>query len=158
MKSFQVVTLILALTSLSAQAVFDPSWERPIKRADLVEVHLGKPVVFESEYELTLNRRDGGMQMPTSLTFTVIDMAGNRTSTQYPIIQITKNSCNDEIFFGAVAKPWGHSSIVLTDHSKSICDRVYPAFWEVEVTNSSSTSVGNKTYYQGNPEPVITIQ
>lgn len=66
MKSLVLFALIIGI---SAHAIFDPTWERPIYQADLTQFYTHEMIRFPIAQHLVMHQRDGS-QYPTMFTLT----------------------------------------------------------------------------------------
>lgn len=79
MKTFGKFIFILALVGgLSAQAIYNPKWERPIFKAELTEVFGHELFRFPVAEELTLHQRDGAKD---KTLFSLVEDTGLRCIT-----------------------------------------------------------------------------
>lgn len=161
--------LLVAATMLhavSALAIFDPSWERPIMEASLVEFdQTGHEVVGHVEKKLTMHRRDG-QRKATMFTFSEEQQVMCVTAPCPPLKEVEKfkvlsfetDDCHSTIY-RAVSR--GRNSprveLKLVDHTTSFCDIYRKYAWEVELTYPRRPRSIVRNLY-GNPEAVVTIQ
>lgn len=170
MRKFSFVALSALIFSVNALAIFDPSWERPIYKARLVErTPDGVEIGAGTRKSLTLNQRDG-QQKPTSLTFKeerpvyCIKVVGAHCppflvdQKEFKVDYSVTDRCNNtttvarELQNGRVTR----SSAVLTlvDYRFNTCDFGPIDPWQVTLQHFRT----GVRHFTGRPDGVITPQ
>jgi len=160
MKSFGKFAIALALiVGVSAQAIFDPNWERPVLEAKLTKL-TGN--IYPVAQNLTKHRRDGekeatlfSMREDTGLRcimapcpsfvtslFEITDVEVlNPLTKRYIATELPKVLHNNRIYTGL-------RTLEVVEHQG------FRMQWDVTVENG----IGKASRYVGYPQGVITIQ
>lgn len=173
----QIVTkfvgILITVGALSAQAVYVPGWDRPVESAKLTEVDAtGHEVGIGLEKTLTLHKMDTAQQNATSFTFAeemnvFCKMAPCNpipAIAKFRVVRVSQDRCGSTVYTAQeIVKPGRDSesdpflrALRVVDHATRLCEDYRPFRWEAELTSVSNVS--NVRNFQGNPEPVYTIQ
>lgn len=158
--------------SLSAQAIHDPSWERPILSAALIELNeAGQEIKHGLMKELTLHKRDGAYR-PTQITYIeeshnicpMIYMSGyecpllRKDTKTLRVLAAEKDSCGSIRYTAQEINPMHPNQplaaaavINLIDRTHSLCD---DGGWQVSLIAPGQ----NPRSFVGKPEVVVTIE
>lgn len=164
-----ILSVALLLVGTQAQAKYDPTWERPILTAsDMVETDRFMNEVRSdlSDVTVTLHQRDGQSE-PTLISLTASQPVFCVTApcppiqhkVEYQVWDVRDAGCGSRKYLGQAVSPgFGGGAQVryvrIVDHSERRCKDLKPFTWEVTTQNP----MGQRRYFGGEPEPVVTIQ
>lgn len=174
MKKFMFALVAVAsFNSATSFAIVRPGWERPILKAEMVELdETGHEISQPGDITLTMNQRDGA-PAPTSFTlvekrkvFCVRAPCPPITSkVQFKIVDKKPAGCGsfeytarDKNALLAGIRPLPVTTLKVVDHTTRLCDDYKKYMWEAKVQTTSPTARYRQRSLFGNPEPVYTIQ
>lgn len=169
MKTAQLALLFLFVTTVHGLPLFASEWERPISRADLIELDKdGNEINTSLRKTLTLHQRIGAPE-PTSFTLTEEMNARCAEFERCPasyydfistfrIVSRRTDTCGAKQYIGEEVR-FAPSEVFprkirLTDHSSAICEYFVKYLWHVEYSEPDA----DLRYFGGNPQPIDTIQ
>ncbi len=150
------------VSAFSAFAVFDPTWERPIAVAQLVEIEEGHEVGIGLDKELTLNRRDGSeeattLQLEEERQVQCITAPCNpiKEKLYFRVVNVKKTSCGATVYKAVENTRILHPrELTLIDNTSNICEVFnHKYLWTVQIPEG-----GKVRRLYGNPESVVTIE
>ena len=165
MKSFaRFFALVAIVSSVSAQAIFRPGWERPIEKAMLEA--LDNQVSYPTAEAVTLHQQDGA-EMPTMISLEedtgircIMAPCPSQRTRQFRITDVTQRESGMIVYTAReILHPLPNVRMAarvleLIDFRHDVlADTRF--LWSVRVKGPFSLQVRT---YGGNPEPVITIQ
>ncbi len=172
MKNLRVNLVIAAimLGSLSAQGVIRPGWERPIWKAELVELSLqGEDRELNGDFQTLIVHQRDEAKKPTSFSFIEgqngvrcgVDMRCMPVRIAFFIYKIMDAGCGSVKYLAREIRrtqpdmlpPLKRLEVV--DHANRLCDDYRPYRWEVGLIQPDAESDIIRLF-GGNPEPVIT--
>jgi len=158
------------ITSIAAQAITIPGWERPIERADLEEFDgQGREIGIGLDKSLTMLRRDRS-RYATSLIFNedqrvycvTYPCPPLRNSSVFKLRRPVPTECGSTKYVGFERTfrpgrllPRLAKKIELVDHRTRYCRDYKRNLWEVTITDYDRRLT---RWFGGNPEPVYSIQ
>ena len=172
MKNLNLAMVVAFSTCLSAMAIFNPNWERPLFEAQMTEYDASSHEVGQGlEKILSLNQRDG-YNSPTTLTFTeetyntclMLYLPGQncpltRKDIKIFVIESTQRDGCGSITYQARELMNGFASrssavITLNDHRADLCDHVVLSNWDAQL----SEPFAKLRSFRGNPAGVATAE
>lgn len=167
------VGILILVGALGAQAAYIPGWDRPVEKATLTEIDTtGHELGIGLEKTLTLHKMDNAQQSATSFTFAeemkvICKMAPCNPIpmvAKFRVVRVSQDRCGSTVYTAQEIVKAGRDSesdpflrsLRVVDHSTRLCEDYRPFRWEAELTAVGNAS--NVRNFQGNPEPVYTIQ
>lgn len=166
--------LIIALAASAAQAVHIPGWERPVYRANLVELDDQNGNVIESHLKksLTMHKQQGAASA-TSLTFREEEQVYCITAPCPPITHTTVyrivgkpevDGCGTTHYTAYETSPADLMDdrpqvnpprrLLLADHTTRKCKDLRRYRWELQIDGHREDA----RFFGGNPSALLTIQ
>ncbi|MCB0355361.1 MAG: hypothetical protein KDD40_00045 [Bdellovibrionales bacterium] len=150
------LTVCLQIITFSANAVYMPSWDRPIAQSDEIEiVHASGVFSNIQDLLITLVSNDEDQQMKLEL---IID----NEPLMFELQSQGKDGCNSEVFLATqIIKDTGDQvSLNFVDHSARICEDIRPHLWEISLALIDGETHLSKGQLQvgTNPITIYTIQ
>lgn len=158
-----VAAVLIIVNVQRANAIDREGWERPILRADMAKLDARNGFESVEGIKLVMTKLDES-ERPTGLELSYTDVPSD-----VPAVVVLKITDVKDIFCGSVQyianlpetdlpeNP--RFTIVLTDHTKRVCEDFHPHLWEASVRRGSGWcgTMDDTMKIAGNPKPVYTI-